>query len=232
MHSQDVKYTLFIFRVVYSKLPPLVPEEIRKELGHALDHLKSDYDITLSEAEETLVVFGKKIWPFWKAFEEMVNMHKGELGEKFFISKLPPKIKKKYSEFKEHGGEFKDFATGSPMSFFDDSDRQFLTSVLLEVDKDIRLHTRQEVLGIDKDRYQELIVEFGEVLDGIEKRLETLRTMADSEQEHPQLADEIRAQIKAFEHGICFLAPKINLDDINNSYEFFVERKQEKITLR
>ena len=62
-------------------------------------------------------------------------------------------------------------------------------------------------------------------MEKMENQLNILRTMADEEQEHPQLADEIRAQIRGFESGLCFLGPENTFDDLCRLPEHFVGRK-------
>ena len=62
----------------------------------------------------------------------------------------------------------------------------------------------------------------------MERHFTRLREMADSEQEHPDLADEIRAQILSFEHGLSLLGPPHSLEAIEKSEEHFAGRRREK----
>ena len=228
MHSQDVKHTLVIFEYMHRRMPPLVPEEIVEEFSHVMKHLKSDYKITIEELDETVVVFGKKIWPYWKAFYEFFDMTQGKLGEKFLLGKLPRELKKKYQEFKEHGGSYHDLRTGEPLTFFEPEERQKITSAFIEIDKELRQHAQQTVVSTDRQKYEDAILEFQEILDNIEKRLETLRTLAEDEEEHPQLAMEIREQIKSFEFGMCLLGPNTKYHEVFNAEEYFIDRKGSK----
>lgn len=232
MHSKDVQHTLAIFERMHRRMPPLVPEEIIEEFDHVMEHLQSDFNISLEELEETVVVFGKKIWPYWKAFEEVVNMEEGRMGEKFFMGKLSPKLKSRYKEFKEHGGDFRDLYSGEPMRFFESEERNDFCQAFIAVDKDLREHARQAVLSTEKEEYQDLIIEFQEILEDIEKRLDSLRLMADDEQEHPQLAEEVREQIRAFEHGLSLLGPSTKYEEVCNAEDHFNGRKHVKKTLR
>jgi hypothetical protein len=232
MHKEDIQHTLVIFEHMHRRMPPLVPDIIKNEFNHALEHLKSDFTITLDELEDTVIVFGKKIWPYWKAFEEILNMEEGRMAEKFFIGKLSPELKKKFKEFKEHGGSYRDLYSGDPMHYFSPEERGVFCKAFIEVDSEIRKHAKQMVLSTEKEGYQDLILDFQEIFDDIEKRLDTLRVMADSEQEHPQLADEIRDQIRTFEYGMCLLGDNIQHADVCRAEAHFKGRKQVKKLFR
>ena len=52
--------------------------------------------------------------------------------------------------------------------------------------------------------------------------------MADDEQEHPELAAEIRSQIRAFEYGLCLLGPAHHYEAVCQAEEHFIGRKEEK----
>lgn len=219
------KHTISIFEKIYNNLPPLVPEEIKQEMSHALEHFQNDFSVTLEEIDDTMIIFGKKIWPYWKAFNEFLDMYEGKFGEKFLLGRIPRELKFRYKEFKEHGGIYKDVYSGSPATFFSIEERQMLSSSLVEVDSDIRQQVMQAVLSVERKKYEELILNFQIILDDIEKRLDSLRLMADDEQEHPQLAGEIREQVKAFEYGLCLLGPHVQHEDVKNAELYFQERK-------
>lgn len=219
------KHTISIFEHIYKNLPPLVPEQIKQEMQHALGHFQNDLTVTIDEIDETIIVFGKQVWAYWKAFQEMYDTYEGKLGEKFLIGRLSRSLKTRYKQFKEHGGTYFDVYSGAPLSFFAVEERQDLMATLVEVDEDIKRHTWQAVLSSDRQRYENLIVNFQTILDDIEKRLDSLRIVADNEQEHPQLADEIRAQIKGFEYGLCLLGPSTKHEDVINAELYFEERK-------
>lgn len=228
MHHPQVKHTIDIFQQVYNRLPPLVPEEVKMEMQHALEHLHDDFTIEAEEVENVVIALGKKIWPYWKAHVEFFDIYQGKLGERFLLGKLSADLKNKYKEFKEHGGDYHDLRTGAPMSYFSSEERQILAEKLVEVDNDVRQYVKQAVVSSEAQKYQDLIIEFQEILENMEKRLDTLRLMAEDEEEHPRLAEEIRAHVRAFEFGFCLLGPHTRGQDVFEAEEFFVERKISK----
>jgi hypothetical protein len=144
------------------------------------------------------------------------------------LQKLSSGLKKRYQEFQAHGGDFRDLHGGGQLEFFSAPERVEFCRVLVSVSQAIREHAVQAVVSTDQLKYEERIIEFSEVLDDIEKRLDTLRQTADDEQEHPELAAEIRAQIRAFEYGLCSLGPHTSHAAVCEAEGFFSERKLEK----
>jgi len=212
--STQVKHTIDIFEMIYKNLPPLVPEEVKEELEHSLEHLRDDYLVGINEAESMMISMGKKVWPYWKAFFEFYDMEQGRMGEKFLLGKLSLELKDKYKEFKEHGGSYHDLRSGGSVIFFETEDRQVLAGVLVDVDVEMKEHTRQSVLSLERQKYEKLILDFQIVLDDIEKRLDSLRMLAEDEEEHPELAVEIRQRVRDFEHGLCLLGPNSQHEEL------------------
>lgn len=228
MHHPQIKHTIDIFERIYNNLPPKVPETVREEMAHALEHLHNDYTITTSDVEEMVIALGKKVWPYWKAFEEFFNIYQGKLGEKFLLGKLSPALKNRYLEFKEHGATYHDLRLGGPLNFFDDAERQIMSGEFVEVDKIVRGHVRQLVMSTEQKKYEELVISFQTILDDIEKRLDNLRLVAEDEAEHPQLAEEIRSQVQAFEFGLCLLGPNTRYQEVMNMDDYMIERRATK----
>jgi len=59
----------------------------------------------------------------------------------------------------------------------------------------------------------------------IEDHLDGLRKMADEEQEHPRLAEEMREQIRGFEYGLCLLGPEQGIESISEAPEYYNGRR-------
>lgn len=225
MYHAQVKHTIDIFERMYNNLPPLLPKEVASETEHALEHLHSDFTVSIEDTENIIISIGKKVWSYWRAFQEFIDMAQGEMGEKFLLGKLSPSLKDKYKKLKEHGVTYHDLRSGGPIYFFEEEERMIISQSIVEVDREIQKYVRQMVLGTERKKYQDLIIEFQEILDGIEKRLDNLRLAAEDEAEHPRLAEEIKAQIKSFEMGLCLLGPNTQNHEVLQAEEFFQERK-------
>ncbi len=228
MHTPSLQHTVFLFEKIAHDLPPLVPKKIVRDMAMALDHLQHNYQLTAEEAEATLITFGKKIWPYRQAFADWCERSAGELGESFFLGYASVHIKKRYHEFCAYGGSFRDIYGGKPAPFFTPDERVEITKALVAAARDVRAHAAQVVTSTGHDEYLERVEEFRMILGDIEIRLSTLRRMADEEQEHPELSAEIRAQVRAFEEGLCLLGVHISHEAVRSAPDHFIGRKKEK----
>ena len=54
-----------------------------------------------------------------------------------------------------------------------------------------------------------------------------MREMADQEQEHPKLAEEIRDHVRTFELGLAAIGPESSYQELCDNHDHFVGRKQD-----
>lgn len=223
-----MQYTISIFELLASALPPLVPDRLSSSLEQAVEAARRNPSLTLEDLEDAMIIFGKKIWPYKKAFEEWVDMFQGKLGEKFFVGRMDNALKARYRDFESYGGTWRDAASGASALFFSAQQRHALGQILVDALIDVKGHARQAIMSIDRERYEERVAEFKNILDDIENRLSALRRMADEELDYPELAVEIRSQARSFEHGLCLLGPPHSFEAICKAEEHFIGRRIEK----
>lgn len=231
MHQPIVHHTLSVFKHLTDKMPPLVPDDCEKAARETYLQCCENHDLSLSELENHIILFGKKIWPYRKSFDEFYNIHEYNLGEQFLLGVLPVNLKKRYSEFKEYGGGFQELHHGSAADFFNVDERNILYISIIKIKEDIRRHAIQAVVTHERPHYEKRINWFKEKLEDIEKRLHNLHMMADKETDHPSLVAEIKEQIKAFEHGLCMLGPAHSYNEICDAESYFAGRKRDKTYL-
>ncbi len=226
MFHVQAKYTIDLFERMCNHLPPLLPKEIVSETEHVLEQLHNDFTVSIEDIEKTIISIGKKVWPYQKAFQEFIDVAQREIGEKFLLGKLFPNLKDKYKKLKEYGVTYYDLRSGGPIDFFEEEERLIISQSIIEVDQEIQKYVRQLVLGTERKKYQNLITEFQKKLAKIEKKLANLRSIAEEDEaEYPRLVEEIKAQIKSFEMGLCLLGPNIQNQEVLQAEEFFQERK-------
>ena len=155
-----LSHTLSIFAHLRRQAPPLVPDEIIADMDAALEQMRANYDLEIEELEQTIIVFGKRIWPHRKAFAEFLDMTEKRLGESFLIGRVSRGLKKRYEEFKAHGGTVRDLHSGNPASFFSSDARLELCQALIGMSDDVLRHAEQEVLSTERARYEERVMEF------------------------------------------------------------------------
>ncbi len=224
--------TVELFQHLYKNIPPLFPVEKKQKMAHALDHLKNDQTMTLEEVEDTMIEFGYELWPWNQAYKEFLVSAENAVGEHFLLPRLSPELHKKYLDFKHYGGTLRDLHSGRPADYFTTEERQELSVRLVDLQQNLDKYAAQEVQGLHKNKYVQRVKEFTELLEKIEKNLDTLRELADKEQDHPTLANEIRSKVKGFEYGLCLLGPELDYDAVFHSIDFFEGRKQDLSRLR
>lgn len=227
-HLNATAHTLTIFRQLFDQLPPLVPTTVANDMKDALEQLEHNPHLSLEEVEDIMIVFGKRIWPYRKAFQELYETYDGKLGEELLLQNLSHSAKKAYREFLAHGGSYADVVAGGPVGFFSSEVRVELTEILVHVQQAVWKHTKQAVLSTDREVYKQKIAEFARVQEEITHTLEQLEQLADYEQEHPELATEIRAHVRGFEFGLSALGPHTRQEDVLASVEYFEGRKRYK----
>jgi hypothetical protein len=228
MESVVISHTIDILEMLYRRMPPLVPATVIASMAHAIEQVRLNPHTTLAEVEETTLTFGKQLWPYRKAFYEFTAQYEGEMGETYLEGRLSVAMKKRYREFLAYGGSFRELCIGRPALFFTAEERGLLCSILPLVLQDVRSFAMQAVMSTEKPRYRAHIQEFATILLDIERRLDSLRQMADEEQEHPELATEIRSQVRSFEAGLCLLEQETRYEAVCNAEEHFIGRKKEK----
>ncbi len=224
--------TLALFRRLYNNLPPLFPDNLKHEMNEAIEHVSRDESVTLTAIEDAMITWGYEVWPWNKAYQEFLAAAEAAVGEKFFLPKLPAELQAKYHDFKAYGGNLRELHSGRPADYFTSDDRTRLCVALVELQFDLRRYVEQELKGLSQQKYLAKVVEFETVLEEIKGHLQRLHELADKETDHPMLVDEIRARVRAFEEGLCLLAPEMSHEAVCQSIDFFHGRKAELTRLR
>jgi len=219
--------TIFLFRYLFEHLPPLFPTEDREKMKHALEHLEKDPTVTVESLEETMIAFGYLVWPWNQAYREFLALAEGEVGEHFLLPRLSSSIQEKYQEFKTYGGDLRELHSGRPAEYFNNEERAELCVALVDMQKDLREFVNRKILGVEQKKYLHRVEDFKKVLFDIREKLNEMISLAEKEQDHPNLSREIRARVKSFEQGLCLLAPNPDYEAVCESVEFFNGRKDD-----
>ena len=227
MSDKAIQHTLNIFKQVYRNLPPLVDNDLREEMKMKLEELIDSGRITLEEVEDVMIYFGKKVWPFVQAFEDIYQVYHDKLAEKIFLQKASKDIIKKYNLIKASGVRFFDLFSGSVHHFFEHEERLELMDLLISLKNDIRQHAKQAVLTHEKGNYEEKINKYGEMVADINKVIEDLHKFA-NEEEDADLALDVRDKVRAIEYSLAFLGPQIHFGEVLTLPEYYLGKKEEK----
>jgi len=221
------QYTTQIFRQLYTFVAPVLPTELEEEMRHALEHIENDAELSRADIEDTMIIFGKRVWPYRKALQEVIGLHEGKVGEKFFRAALSRKMQKKFDQFVAQGGTVQDIHTGAPASFFTLEERIELNHALVDMNTHLKTYAIQAVKGTGHKEFQASVQEFTSLLDNLENQLSDIRVMADDAQEHPMIAREMREHIRGFEQGLVLLGQEYSQEEMEKAGDHFHGRRRE-----
>ena len=109
--------TIQLFHHLYDNLPPLVPVETKQKMAQALNFLNQD-ELNMEELEDIMIEFGYEVWPWNRAYRDFYKLAEDEMAEHFLLPKLSFELQKKYQDFKNYGGTYRDLHSGNPAAFF------------------------------------------------------------------------------------------------------------------
>ncbi len=217
------KHSIDMLQRWYNHLPPLTPREIKADLWQALDHLKNDADTQREHVHQTLLIFGKKLWPYRRAFDDVLEQVEKRRSDEFFTAHVGqhPELSLWFKELQSTGVSAHEFFMGqhSHVGGLQPEQRAALCEAIVQTKRDIRGAAAVAVAGPEKEKYQKKVIEYQLLIESIDGQLQRLRALADDEQQHPQLAAELRAKIEHFEMGLAHLAPHTDYGDVCDEYE-------------
>jgi hypothetical protein len=219
--------TLQIFKYLYQHLPPLCPKEVGERIKKSLERADINSEMNIEQLENEMIKIGYEIWPWNQAYKEFLMATEDRLGEHFLLPHLGDALKEKYAEFVHHGGDLRELHSGRPADFFTNEERLELCRNLVDMQVKLREYVDRDIVGLNKKKYLQRVEGFKKMLAEIKNNLENLRKLADGEEEHPSLAQEIAAKVREFEYGLCLLGPEINYEAVCKTEEFFRGRKTE-----
>ena len=187
-------------------------------MQHALEHMKNGPQLTREEVETTIIMFGKKIWPYRRAFEEFYEKVEQRRADEFFEAHARGRdsLLLWFKEWRGQGHHASALFRGTVATWgsLSSEERGALCEVCVAVRQDLKHATLVLVTGQEREAYEKRIVEFKVLQEAIEERLAKLRAVADMTQEHPRLATEIRQAVRDFEKGLAFLRPHTTFEEV------------------
>jgi len=223
--------TLQIFRYLHGNVPPLFDQEKLRQIKDKILLLESGVE-NVERVEDEMVRFGYEIWPWNQAYKEYMKVAEDKIGEEFLFHSLCPSLQDKFLQFKKENISMDDLYSGKCADFLDGDERCELSVALLQAKKNLKVFVDRELQGLKKKEYLSKVAEFKKILEKIKKHLNELNRLAEKESDHKMLADEIKSKVRAFEHGLCMLAPETNHEEVGRAVEFFHGRKMELNRMR
>jgi len=217
--------TLSLFHHLYENIPPLFPSESKEKIKKIITDLESNSSTTLERVEEEMIKAGYEIWPWRQAYNEIFFKIQISIGDHFLLPNLSEEIQKKYFDFKRNGGTLEDFHRGKHLHDFSSEEKHELCEAFIKMRQEIKKYLTQHIATTERKKYLSRVKEYTYLLKNMYHVLEKLRNMAEKEEDHPILVDEIKAQVRSFEESLCLLGGDLDYTAVCEAPEFFEQRK-------
>lgn len=215
------QFTLNLLWQMAEKAPVTFPEEKREIIKKKCDAFLKDKKVACQKVEEALVEFGREIWPYRKAWEEMYEKYGRPKEAEYFEKNLPKELHERYFACKVKGGghclrEYR--MCGLMEKCFSPDEKFFLDQAVLSTLSKTKEEVNELVLGSKRDEYQKLFEKWSALQKVMAEKIEELKKMAKM---HPKWQAEILEKVKTIEEGWSIVERDITLKDIEQVVDFY-----------
>lgn len=219
MQRHPHHFTLEILRNLIVSAPGPFPIERRTSMLAECDALVAEPKVLVEEIEEKIRDFGKEIWPYRKAFDDLHDRHGQSKEEALMRDKLDPGTLTKMLEFVRDGGRLEDARHGALLEESFSAEEKFaIGQALLSAHEVVKEELERQCAGEKKAEFVEVVKYYQEMREKLVNRLDTLRGMG---QASSKWEAEIAGKVRAFEDGFGFLGRDFFLEDINGAIEYY-----------
>ena len=212
-------FSLNILKALIDSAPKAFPAEKRTEMGKSYEALLANLQASQAEIEETMIAFGKEIWPYRKAFWKMHDIYGSKREGVIVKEKLSPELRSKFLEFVSGGGDLEDFRHGAVLEeTFTPEEKFTLGQAELEAHDQVDAEIETMCQGEKQAEFQEMVNGFQAFRDKLIEKINILKGMA---QQAPKWAGEIEEKARTFEEGFSLLEKSYNIEDIDGAVDYY-----------
>jgi hypothetical protein len=212
-------FSLSLLKSVIDNAPKVFPVRRREEMLKIYETMAANPQTTQAEIEKAIIDFGKEIWPYRKAFQEMYKRYGQAKEESLIRDKLNPELLTKFLEFLRKGGRLEDFRHGAVFEeTFTAEEKFILGQANLAVHEQIMEEIENLCQGEKKAEFQELLEEFQELEKRLLEKINILKGLAN---QNPKWALEINERVRAFEEGFSFIEKTYREEDIDGVIDYY-----------
>ncbi|OGL64982.1 hypothetical protein A3B21_03915 [Candidatus Uhrbacteria bacterium RIFCSPLOWO2_01_FULL_47_24] len=214
-------YTLSILKHLLDKSEhTLFPAERLSALKAEYEKLTSNPAASLETIEKSIAAFGREIWPYHEALEELYFRHGKKKEEERVREKLTAETRQKYEQFLSAGGNLSDFRHGADIEvYFTPEEKYEIGQAVL----DAHTTTLQEIAGScradKKNECEEVIADHKQKLFRIDQKLTVLKDMA---ARSDKWRAEILDKVHTFEKAFGYLEKTFHEEDLNGAIDYYL----------
>lgn len=203
------------------KIPSVFPAERKEAIKRQYEAYEKDEKISCILVERALVDFGREIWPYQKAWQELYEKY-GRIREaEFFEQHLPEELHHKYFACKVKGGghclrEYR--MCGLMETCFNPDEKFFLDETVIKALGQAKEAADKIIAGEKKLEYEKAFKKWSAEQKKMEEKINELKKMAGAE---PKWKAEIEEKVKTIEQGWSIMERDINFKDIQQIIDFY-----------
>lgn len=219
MQRHPHHFTLEILRNLIASAPGLFPADRRAAMEQRAEAMAADASVRLPEIEKTVIEFGKEIWPYRKAFDDLHDRYGRAKEEAMMREKLDPETLSKMLEFVRDGGRLEDARNGALLEeSFTPEEKFAIGQAMIAAHEAVKEDLEKQCVAEKKAEFEEIVKHYRGVEEKLIDRVDTLRGMGEAS---PHWTADILEKVRAFEEGFGFLGREFTLDDVNASIEYY-----------
>lgn len=220
MVAHPHQFTLNLLRSLIEGAPAAFPRPRKNEMIATYERFLDDLIAPVEEIENIAVEFGKEIWPYREAYQELYDEYGRAREEALLREGLQEELRPKYEKFLAEKGNIERVRgqlASLDLYFTSDEQAEIVKAELVAHDK-IHGELEKLVAGGKQEEYFSALEKWKKKQEQILEALTKLRGFATRS---PKWGDEILAKVKTFEQGFGFLERPVGLMDVMGEIEYY-----------
>lgn len=214
------QFTLNLLRSLIEGAPQAFPRARKNEMIAVYERFLNDLSVPVEEIENIAVEFGKEIWPYREAYQELYDEHGRAHEEALLREGLHEELRPKYEKFLAEKGNIERVRgqlAGLDLYFTSDEQAEIVKAELVAHDK-IHGELERLIAGEKQEEYFAALEKWKKKQEQILEALAKLRGFATRS---PKWAGEILGKVRTFEQGFGFLERPVSLMDVMGEIEYY-----------
>lgn len=212
-------YSLQLFRILLDR-PAVGFSDIEKESFESLyAELLASTDVSLAVVEDSMIAFGKVVWPYWQAYERFEQVYGKEPETKFFLMSLDEVLRKKWQVYdhtiKDH--LVIDHAVSFEEGFTAEEHFAIEQAVITAKGK-----VQQALVSMIEEEKRS---EYNDYVEGAKKEMKQIQallvTLALIGKKQLDLQEEIAGQIRFFEKGFAQIEIDPTVEAVQGKIDYY-----------
>lgn len=215
------QFTLNLLRSLIEATPIAFSKQRKNEMMATYDGLQKNLTTDVREIEERIIEFGKEIWPYREAYQELYELYGRAEEEEDLKKMLPEELRPKYEKFIAEKGNIEQ-VRGKALDlelYFTPDERVEIVNAELSAHDKAHKELERSIAGENQEEYFASLEKFRKRQEEINEKLKELRALAEKSE---KWKSEILEKVRTFEEGFGYLERPITLLDIKGEIEYYL----------